>query len=123
VQRDSHNYPEVKVLVLLVDERPEEVTDFKRNTKAEIIASCLDEGTGNHVKVTELVLEKMKRQVEAGDHMVVSSSTRSRASAAPTTTKRAVRAASCRAVSTRRCCSAPKALLRRGAQHRGRRQL
>ena len=67
----SHNYPDVKLLVLLVDERPEEVTDFKRNTKAEIIASCLDEGTGNHVRVTELVLEKMRRQVEAGHHMVV----------------------------------------------------
>jgi len=65
------NHPEVKVLVLLVDERPEEVTDFKRNTQGEIIASCLDEGTGNHVKVAELVLDKMKRQVEAGHHMVV----------------------------------------------------
>ncbi|HYC76932.1 MAG TPA: transcription termination factor Rho, partial [Planctomycetota bacterium] len=65
------NYPDVKLLVLLVDERPEEVTDFKRNTKAEIVASCLDEAAGNHVRVAELVLEKMKRQVEAGHHMVV----------------------------------------------------
>ncbi len=65
------NHPEVSVLVLLVDERPEEVTDFKRNTKGEIIASCLDEGTSNHVRVTELVLQKMKRQLEAGHHMVV----------------------------------------------------
>ncbi len=67
----SRNHPETKVLVLLVDERPEEVTDFRRNTTAEIVASCLDEGAGNHIRVTELVLEKMKRQVEAGHHMVV----------------------------------------------------
>ena len=65
------NHPEAKVLVLLIDERPEEVTDFKRNTQAEIIASCLDEGTSNHIKVTELVLDRMKREVEAGHHMVV----------------------------------------------------
>ena len=65
------NHPEVQVIVLLVDERPEEVTDFRRNTKAEVIASCLDEGAGNHIRVTEMVLEKMKRQVEAGHHIVV----------------------------------------------------
>ena len=65
------NHPEVQLLVLLVDERPEEVTDFRRNTQAEVIASCLDEGTGNHVRVAELVLEKMRRAVEAGHHMVV----------------------------------------------------
>ncbi len=61
----------VKTIILLVDERPEEVTDFRRNTKAEVIASCLDEGTANHVRVTEFVLEKMKRLVEAGQHVVV----------------------------------------------------
>ena len=65
------NYPDVQLLVLLVDERPEEVTDFRRNTQAEVIASCLDEGTSNHVRVAELVLEKMRRAVEAGQHMVV----------------------------------------------------
>ena len=67
----TDNYPDVSVMVLLIDERPEEVTDFKRNTKAEIIASCLDEGNANHVKVTEMVLEKMRRQLEAGMHTVV----------------------------------------------------
>jgi transcription termination factor Rho len=67
----QRNHPEVQVIVLLVDERPEEVTDFRRNTKAEVIASCLDEGAGNHIRVTEMVLEKMKRQVEAGHHIVV----------------------------------------------------
>ena len=65
------NHPEVKVVILLVDERPEEVTDFKRNTKGEVIASCLDEGNSNHVRVAELVLVKMKRALEAGQHMVV----------------------------------------------------
>ena len=67
----TENHPDTKVMVLLVDERPEEVTDFKRNTEGEIIASCLDEGTGNHVRVAELVLEKMKRLVEAGHDVVV----------------------------------------------------
>ena len=65
------NHPEVKVVILLVDERPEEVTDFKRNTEGEVIASCLDEGNANHVKVAELILDKMKRHVEAGQHIVV----------------------------------------------------
>ncbi len=64
------SHPEVKVVILLIDERPEEVTDFKRNTKAEVIASCLDEGTANHVRVTEITLERLKRQVEAGHHIV-----------------------------------------------------
>ena len=66
----SESHPEVKVVILLIDERPEEVTDMKRNTSAEVIASCLDEGTANHVKVTELTLEKLRRQVEAGHHVV-----------------------------------------------------
>ncbi len=64
------SHPEVKVVILLIDERPEEVTDFKRNTNAEVIASCLDEGTANHVRVTEITLERLKRQVEAGHHIV-----------------------------------------------------
>ncbi len=64
------SHPKAKVIVLLIDERPEEVTDFKRSTNAEVIASCLDEGTANHVRVTEIVLEKLKRQVEAGHDVV-----------------------------------------------------
>jgi transcription termination factor Rho len=67
----SANHPELRLLVLLIDERPEEVTNFRRNTTAEVIASCLDEGTSNHVKVAELVLDKMKRSLEAGQDMVV----------------------------------------------------
>ena len=65
------NHPDVDQIVLLIDERPEEVTDFKRNTTAEVIASCLDEGTANHIRVAEMVLEKMKRSLEAGRHLVV----------------------------------------------------
>ncbi|MFT7618938.1 MAG: transcription termination factor Rho, partial [Planctomycetota bacterium] len=64
------SHPQSKVIVLLIDERPEEVTDFKRSTTAEVVASCLDEGTANHVRVTEMVLEKLKRQVEAGHDVV-----------------------------------------------------
>jgi transcription termination factor Rho len=64
------NHPETEIIVLLIDERPEEVTDMKRNTKAEVIASCLDEGTANHVKVTENALIKMRRMVEAGKDVV-----------------------------------------------------
>ena len=63
--------PGVVVIVLLIDERPEEVTDMKRNTSAEVIASCLDEGSANHVRVTEIVLEKVRRLVEAGQDVVV----------------------------------------------------
>ena len=54
------NHPEVHVIILLVDERPEEVTDFRRNTKAEVVASCLDEGAGNHIRVAEIVLESIR---------------------------------------------------------------
>ncbi|MCA9319582.1 MAG: transcription termination factor Rho, partial [Planctomycetes bacterium] len=66
----AESHPEVKVVILLIDERPEEVTDFKRNTTAEVVASCLDEGSANHVRVTEMVLEKLRCQVEAGHHVV-----------------------------------------------------
>jgi transcription termination factor Rho len=60
------NHPEVYLIVLLIDERPEEVTDFKRNLKgeAEVIASCFDEPPSRHIQVTEMVLEKAKRLVE-----------------------------------------------------------
>jgi transcription termination factor Rho len=60
------NHPEIYLIVLLIDERPEEVTDFKRNLKgeAEVIASCFDEPPSRHIQVTEMVLEKAKRLVE-----------------------------------------------------------
>jgi transcription termination factor Rho len=67
------NHPEVKVLVLLIDERPEEVTDFRRNTpeSVEVVASTFDEHSSRHVQVTEMVLEKSRRMVEFGEHVVI----------------------------------------------------
>ena len=67
------NHKEVDLIVLLIDERPEEVTDFKRNLKgnAEIIASCFDEPPARHIQVTEMVLEKAKRMVESKRDVVI----------------------------------------------------
>ncbi|XAM01736.1 transcription termination factor Rho [Phycisphaeraceae bacterium D3-23] len=67
------NYPESKVFVLLIDERPEEVTDFKANvpSKVEVVASTFDENTSRHVQVCEMVMEKARRMVEYGEHVVI----------------------------------------------------
>jgi len=69
----SENYPESKVFVLLVDERPEEVTDFKRNVSkgVEVVASTFDEQSSRHVAVAEMVIEKAKRLVEYGEDVVI----------------------------------------------------
>jgi len=69
----STNYPEVKIIVLLIDERPEEVTDFKRNTddSVEVVASTFDEHSSRHVQVAEMVMEKARRYVEYGEHVVI----------------------------------------------------
>lgn len=65
------NHPEVYLIVLLVDERPEEVTDMERNVKAEVVASTFDEAADRHVKVAAIVLEKAKRMVECGHDVVI----------------------------------------------------
>jgi len=65
------NHPGVVVMVLLIDERPEEVTDMKRSIKGEVVASTFDEPADRHVQVAEMVLEKAKRQVEQGKDVVV----------------------------------------------------
>jgi transcription termination factor Rho len=65
------NHPEVHLIVLLIDERPEEVTDFQRSVKAEVIASTFDEPATRHVQVAEMVLERAKRLVEAGRDVVL----------------------------------------------------
>jgi len=65
------NHPGVVVMVLLIDERPEEVTDMKRNIKGEVISSTFDEPADRHVQVAEMVLEKAKRLVELGKDVVV----------------------------------------------------
>lgn len=67
----SKNHPEVYLIVLLIDERPEEVTDMKRSVHAEVIASTFDEPADNHVRVAGIVLEKAKRLVESGHDVVI----------------------------------------------------
>lgn len=67
----AHNHPEVYMIVLLIDERPEEVTDMRRNVDAEVIASTFDEPAEEHVKISELVLQKAKRLVECGHDVVI----------------------------------------------------
>jgi len=67
----SENHPEVKMIVLLIDERPEEVTDMQRSVKAEVISSTFDEPSERHVQVAEMVLEKSKRLVEYGQDVVI----------------------------------------------------
>ena len=67
----SKNHPECYMIVLLVDERPEEVTDMRRNVKAEVVASTFDEPADNHVRVAGIVLEKAKRLVECGHDVII----------------------------------------------------
>ena len=67
----SNNHPEVYMIILLVDERPEEVTDMRRSVTAEVIASNFDEPASNHVRVANMVLEKAKRLVESGHDVVI----------------------------------------------------
>jgi transcription termination factor Rho len=62
----STNYPEVKLIVLLIDERPEEVTDMRRNVNGEVIASSLDEDVESHVRLSQLVVERCRRLAEMG---------------------------------------------------------
>jgi transcription termination factor Rho len=65
------NHPEMHVMVLLVDERPEEVTDMRRSIKAEVLASSSDRPTGDHLKVAELALERARRMVESGKDVMI----------------------------------------------------
>ena len=67
----ADNHPEVYMIVLLIDERPEEVTEMARNVKAEVVASTFDEQASRHVKVAEMVLDKAKRMVECGHDVVI----------------------------------------------------
>ena len=65
------NHPEVYLIILLIDERPEEVTDMERNVKAEVISSTFDEPADRHINVAEMVIEKAKRLVECGRDVVI----------------------------------------------------
>lgn len=67
----STNHPEIELMVLLVDERPEEVTDMQRSVKGQVYSSTFDLPASNHVRVAELVLEKAKRRVEMGKDVVI----------------------------------------------------
>ncbi len=67
----SANSPEVKLILLLIDERPEEVTDFRRHTKGEVVSSTFDETPESHVHCAEMVIEICRRRVEQGEHVVI----------------------------------------------------
>jgi transcription termination factor Rho len=67
----SHNFPELKLIILLVDERPEEVTDFRRHTRGEVVSSTFDEMPESHVHAAEMVIEKARRLVEGGEHVII----------------------------------------------------
>ncbi len=70
-QSITHNYPDVELIVLLIDERPEEVTEMQRSVKGEVIASTFDEPATRHVQVAEMVIEKAKRSVEHKKDVVI----------------------------------------------------
>ena len=67
----TKNHPDVKLIILLIDERPEEVTDMKRNVEAEVVSSTFDEPPERHVAVAEMVLQKARRMVEFGEDVVI----------------------------------------------------
>ncbi|MGV3526729.1 MAG: transcription termination factor Rho [Candidatus Sericytochromatia bacterium] len=67
----AENHPEIILIALLIDERPEEVTDFERSIRGEVVASTFDRLPEHHTRITELVLEKAKRQVECGKDVVI----------------------------------------------------
>jgi len=67
----TRNHPEIKLIILLIDERPEEVTDMQRTVQAEVISSTFDEPAERHVQVANMVIEKAKRLVEAGEDVVI----------------------------------------------------
>ncbi len=70
-QAISTNYPDIKLIVLLIDERPEEVTDFRRNVKGEVVASSLDREIESHVRLSQLVIERCRRLAEIGRDVFV----------------------------------------------------
>ena len=116
----SANNPEVFLMVLLIDERPEEVTDMARTVRGEVVASTFDEPATRHVQVTEMVLEKAKRLVEHKRDVVILLDSITRLGRAYNTRRAVVRQGADRRCRRERP-AAPQALLRRGAQHRGRR--
>ena len=119
----SANYPDILLMVALIGERPEEVTDMRRSVKGEVISSTFDEPTENHTHVAEMALEIAKRQVETGRDVVILW-TRSPASRVPTTWPCRRRAGRCPVASTRSPSiprsgsSVPRGTSRRAARSR-----
>ncbi|MBQ7642916.1 MAG: transcription termination factor Rho, partial [Clostridia bacterium] len=70
-QAIESNYPDVKLIILLIDERPEEVTDIKRSVKGEVVFSTFDENAEHHIRAAELVINRAKRLVEVGQDVVI----------------------------------------------------
>ena len=113
------NHPEVYLIVLLIDERPEEVTDMARTVRGEVVSSTFDEPATRHVQVAEMVSEKAKRLVEHGRDVVILLDSITRLARAYNT----VVPSSGKVLDRRRRCqrpAAPEAVLRRRPQHRGR---
>ena len=117
----SANNPKANSIILLIDERPEEVTDMERNTKAQVLSSTFDEPPERHVQVAEMVIEMAKRMVECGKDVVILLDTITRLARAYNTLQPHSRQDSLRRRGCQRAAQA-EAVLRRGAQHRGRRQ-
>ena len=116
----TDNHPEVFLIVLLIDERPEEVTDMQRSVKGEVISSTFDEPASRHVQVAEMVIEKAKRLVEHKKDVVILLDSITRLGRAYNTVVPSLGQGADRR-RRRQCAAAPEALLRRRAQHRGRR--
>ena len=117
----TSNHPEVYLIVLLIDERPEEVTEMQRTVKGEVVSSTFDEPAARHVQVAEMVIEKAKRLVEHKKDVVILLDSITRLARAyntvvPSSGKVLTGGVDANALQR------PEALLRRGAQHRGRRQ-
>jgi transcription termination factor Rho len=117
----TKNHPEVYLIVLLIDERPEEVTDMQRSVRGEVISSTFDEPAQRHVQVAEMVIEKAKRLVEHKKDVVILLDSITR-SPAPTTRSCRRPARCCRAAWTATRCSgrsassAPRATSRKAAR-------
>ncbi|GAA3103243.1 hypothetical protein GCM10017687_13150 [Streptomyces echinatus] len=101
------NHPECRLLVVLLDERPEEVTEMRRSVRGEVYASTFDRSPKEHIALAELVVERAKRLVEAGEDVVMLLGLAEPGCAGPTTTPRPPAAAPSAAVSTRARCSDP----------------
>ena len=117
-QSIATNHPECYLIVLLIDERPEEVTDMQRSVKGEVISSTFDEPASRHVQVAEMVIEKAKRLVEHKRDVVILLDSITRLGRAYNTVVPSLRQGADRWCRCQRP-AAPEALLRRRAQYRG----